>query len=137
MVLHRSIETARLIRGCDLVLWISDYILHSLPLLDMVADFPIPGRKTRSSTSRAQMELVLCKIAGAESQNGNSVLYLEQRNVGRYKGVIMAKLQKPSVGRRGFLKNAAAGAAALVTATPIAEAQRGNNEATATQIAPS
>src|ERR1700728_1091156 len=38
----------------------------------------------------------------------------------------MAKSQKTSVGRRGFLKNAAAGAAgaaALVTTTPLAEAQ--------------
>jgi thiamine pyrophosphate-dependent acetolactate synthase large subunit-like protein len=38
----------------------------------------------------------------------------------------MAKSQKPSVGRRGFLKNAAAGAAgaaALVTSTPLIEAQ--------------
>src|SRR5690348_15112574 len=39
----------------------------------------------------------------------------------------MAKSQKTSVGRRGFLKNAAAGAAgaaALVTTTPLAQAQR-------------
>jgi acetolactate synthase I/II/III large subunit len=35
----------------------------------------------------------------------------------------MAKSQKTSVGRRGFLKTAAAGAAALATTTPIAEAQ--------------
>ena len=38
----------------------------------------------------------------------------------------MAKSQKTSVGRRGFLKNAAAGAAgaaALVTTTPLVEAQ--------------
>lgn len=35
----------------------------------------------------------------------------------------MAKSQKPPVGRRGFLKNAAAGAAALVTTTPLVEAQ--------------
>ena len=38
----------------------------------------------------------------------------------------MAKSQKTSVGRRGFLKNAAAsaaGAAALATSTPLAEAQ--------------
>src|SRR5271163_1213495 len=42
----------------------------------------------------------------------------------------MAKSQKTSVGRRGFLKNAAAGAAAgaaaLVTTTPLLEAQTGN-----------
>ena len=36
----------------------------------------------------------------------------------------MAKSQKTSVGRRGFLKSAAAGAAALATTAPIAEAQR-------------
>src|SRR5580658_3375492 len=36
----------------------------------------------------------------------------------------MAKSQKNSVGRRGFLKSAAAGAAALATTAPIAEAQR-------------
>ena len=35
----------------------------------------------------------------------------------------MAKSRKTSVGRRGFLKNAAAGAAALVTTTPLVEAQ--------------
>jgi len=38
----------------------------------------------------------------------------------------MAKLPKTSIGRRGFLKNAAAGAAgaaALVTTTPLVEAQ--------------
>src|SRR4051794_29463019 len=38
----------------------------------------------------------------------------------------MSKSQKTSVGRRGFLKNAAAGAAgaaALVTTTPLVEAQ--------------
>src|ERR1700733_7652158 len=43
----------------------------------------------------------------------------------------MAKLQKTPVGRRGFLKSAAAGAAALatteITTSPIAEAQRENN----------
>src|SRR5580704_1819166 len=47
----------------------------------------------------------------------------------------MAKSQKTSVGRRGFLKNAAAGAAVLATTqvttqiatAPIAEAQRENN----------
>jgi len=42
----------------------------------------------------------------------------------------MAKSQKTSVGRRGFLKNAAAGAAAgaaaLVTTTPLLEAQTGS-----------
>ena len=40
----------------------------------------------------------------------------------------MAKSPKTSVGRRGFLKGAATGAAALVT-TPIVEAQRRPNEA--------
>ncbi len=43
----------------------------------------------------------------------------------------MAKSQKTSLGRRGFLKSAAGGAAALATAevttSPIAEAQRENN----------
>jgi acetolactate synthase I/II/III large subunit len=42
----------------------------------------------------------------------------------------MAKSQKTSVGRRGFLKNAAAGAAgaaALVTTTPLVEAQAQSN----------
>jgi len=42
----------------------------------------------------------------------------------------MAKSQKTSVGRRGFLKNAAAGAAgaaALVTTTPLAQAQAQGN----------
>ena len=38
----------------------------------------------------------------------------------------MAKSQKTSVGRRGFLKNTAAGAAALVTTTPLVEAQENN-----------
>src|SRR5579863_4569121 len=41
-------------------------------------------------------------------------------------GAIMAKSQKTSVGRRGFLKNAAAGAAgaaALVTTSPLVDAQ--------------
>src|ERR1700722_4696917 len=49
----------------------------------------------------------------------------------------MAKSQKTSVGRRGFLKNAAAGAAgaaALVTSTPLVEAQAGS-ERTATPAA--
>ncbi|HXP88462.1 MAG TPA: thiamine pyrophosphate-dependent enzyme [Bryobacteraceae bacterium] len=45
----------------------------------------------------------------------------------------MAKSQKTSVGRRGFLKNAAAGAAALVTTTPLVEAQ---GQSTATGAAP-
>src|SRR5580700_7697960 len=43
----------------------------------------------------------------------------------------MAKSQKTSVGRRGFLKNAAAGAAgaaALVTTTPLVEAQAPNTQ---------
>jgi hypothetical protein len=35
----------------------------------------------------------------------------------------MAKSQKTSIGRRGFLKNTAAGAAVLVTTTPLVEAQ--------------
>src|SRR5579863_423115 len=47
-------------------------------------------------------------------------------------GDIMAKSQKTSVGRRGFLKSAAAGAAALATTAPIAEAQRESNSAVAT-----
>jgi acetolactate synthase I/II/III large subunit len=38
----------------------------------------------------------------------------------------MAKSQKTSIGRRGFLKNTAAGAAALVTTTPLVEAQENN-----------
>src|SRR5215468_162173 len=38
----------------------------------------------------------------------------------------MAKSPKTSLGRRGFLKNAAAGAAALATATPLVEAQAPN-----------
>jgi acetolactate synthase-1/2/3 large subunit len=42
---------------------------------------------------------------------------------------MMAKSQKTSVGRRGFLKSAAAGAAALATSAPIAEAQRENSAA--------
>ncbi len=43
----------------------------------------------------------------------------------------MAKSKNPSVGRRGFLKNAAAGAAgaaALVTSTPLVEAQTGSGD---------
>src|SRR5579871_2203350 len=54
----------------------------------------------------------------------------------------MAKSQKTSVGRRGFLKNAAAGAAgaaALVTTTPLVEAQsqtNGTSAASATSGAP-
>lgn len=44
----------------------------------------------------------------------------------------MAKSQKSSVGRRGFLKGAAAGAAALATTgAPLAEAQRPTNAAAA------
>ena len=39
----------------------------------------------------------------------------------------MAKSSKTSFGRRGFLKNAAAGAAALATTTPLVEAQTGSN----------
>lgn len=42
------------------------------------------------------------------------------------RGEIMAKLRKTSLGRRGFLKNAA-GAAALVTTTPLVEAQAPGN----------
>jgi acetolactate synthase I/II/III large subunit len=51
----------------------------------------------------------------------------------------MAKSRKTSVGRRGFLKSAAAGAAALATAeittSPIAEAQRENNAGASTTTA--
>src|ERR1700729_4319291 len=44
----------------------------------------------------------------------------------------MAKSQKNSVGRRGFLKNAAAGAAGLGTSTEVVDAQeREGNEAAA------
>src|SRR5579863_9843472 len=50
-------------------------------------------------------------------------------------GDIMAKSQKTSVGRRGFLKSAAAGAAALATTAPIAEAQRENNTSAPTSAA--
>ena len=50
----------------------------------------------------------------------------------------MAKLQKTSVGRRGFLKNAAAGAAALVTSTEVVEAQqRGGNAEGSVAVTPS
>jgi acetolactate synthase-1/2/3 large subunit len=51
----------------------------------------------------------------------------------------MAKSNKTSVGRRGFLKNAAAGAAgaaALVTSTPLADAQSGSGRAASTSNAP-
>jgi thiamine pyrophosphate-dependent acetolactate synthase large subunit-like protein len=41
----------------------------------------------------------------------------------------MAKSPKTSFGRRGFLKNAAAGTAALVTTTPLVEAQAPNTRA--------
>ncbi len=44
----------------------------------------------------------------------------------------MAKSKKHSVGRRGFLKSAATGAAALVTTTPVMEAQAQRNGTTAT-----
>jgi len=50
----------------------------------------------------------------------------------------MAKSQKTSVGRRGFLKSAAGGAAALATAevtSPIAKAQRENNAGGSTTAA--
>ncbi|MGA2711603.1 MAG: thiamine pyrophosphate-dependent enzyme [Bryobacteraceae bacterium] len=43
----------------------------------------------------------------------------------------MANSRKTSVGRRGFLKGAAAGAAALVTTAPIADAQRESGTAVA------
>ena len=43
----------------------------------------------------------------------------------------MPKMKKTSVGRRGFLKGAAAGAAALVTTTPAAIAQRQTTESAA------
>jgi acetolactate synthase-1/2/3 large subunit len=46
----------------------------------------------------------------------------------------MAKSPKTSVGRRGFLKNAAAGAAALVTTTPLVEAQVPSTPAQSTQV---
>src|SRR5580658_3416348 len=49
------------------------------------------------------------------------------------RGEIMAKFKKTSVGRRGFLKNAAAGAAALVTTTPLAEAQAQGTQAQSAQ----
>ena len=42
----------------------------------------------------------------------------------------MAKSPKTSVGRRGFLKSAATGAAALVSTTPLAEAQTRRNGST-------
>jgi acetolactate synthase-1/2/3 large subunit len=48
----------------------------------------------------------------------------------------MAKSQKPPVGRRGFLKNAAAGAAALVTTTPLVEAQAQQGGAGSTPAGP-
>ncbi len=49
----------------------------------------------------------------------------------------MAKSQKTSVGRRGFLKGAAASAAALATTSPLAEAQqRADNQARGTGSAP-
>jgi len=48
----------------------------------------------------------------------------------------MAKSKKTSVGRRGFLKGAAAGAAALVTNTPVAEAQRAGGGASPVAAAP-
>jgi acetolactate synthase-1/2/3 large subunit len=43
----------------------------------------------------------------------------------------MANSQKTSVDRRGFLKNAAAGAAVLVTTTPLVEGQQSNGTAAA------
>ena len=48
----------------------------------------------------------------------------------------MAKSRKSSIGRRGFLKGAAAGAAALATTTPIVEAQQagGNGSATSSGV---
>jgi acetolactate synthase-1/2/3 large subunit len=48
----------------------------------------------------------------------------------------MAKSRKSSIGRRGFLKGAAAGAAALATTTPILEAQQvgGNGSAPANGV---
>ena len=45
----------------------------------------------------------------------------------------MAKLKKISVGRRGFLKSAATGAAALVTSAPAVEAQAPRNRTTTAQ----
>jgi thiamine pyrophosphate-dependent acetolactate synthase large subunit-like protein len=49
----------------------------------------------------------------------------------------MAKSPKTSVGRRGFLKSAATGAAALVTTAPVVEAQRNATAQTPTGSAPS
>jgi thiamine pyrophosphate-dependent acetolactate synthase large subunit-like protein len=46
----------------------------------------------------------------------------------------MEKSKKNSVGRRGFLKSAAAGAGALVATTPLMEAQAQSNEAAATAV---
>src|SRR4051794_16064672 len=43
----------------------------------------------------------------------------------------MSKSRKTSVGRRGFLKGAAAGAAALASTAPVLEAQRENNSSAA------
>src|SRR5215469_15983836 len=48
----------------------------------------------------------------------------------------MAKSPKNSLGRRGFLKNAAAGAAALATTTPLVEAQAPNTGAVSSAGAP-
>src|SRR5580698_7183556 len=48
----------------------------------------------------------------------------------------MAKSAKSSVGRRGCLKSAAAGAAALATTSPLAEAQRPGNGAVAAPAPP-
>ena len=46
----------------------------------------------------------------------------------------MAKSQRTSIGRRGFLKNTAAGAAALVTTTPLVEAQESNGAGAAPAV---
>jgi acetolactate synthase-1/2/3 large subunit len=48
------------------------------------------------------------------------------------RGDTMADSRKSGVGRRGFLKNAAAGAAALAGTTPIVDAQQGTGSAAAT-----
>jgi hypothetical protein len=47
----------------------------------------------------------------------------------------MANSQKTSVDRRGFLKNAAAGAAVLVTTPPLVEGQQSNGTAAVVSVA--
>src|SRR5580704_11556535 len=67
--------------------------------------------------------LLLCRTPRAEGAFSPSLQILISLLPDLRRGDIMAKSPKTSVGRRGFLKNAAAGAAALVTTTPLAEAQ--------------